>query len=165
MGFAIDMTGQKFGLLTVLAKTGVDKGGNAIWFCYCECGSYHSVIRINLRNGNVTSCGCRARALSSERLANQSLKHGHAASRSPTYVTWEAMRQRCNNSNSDWYHRYGGRGIVICERWNDFRLFVEDMGFRPAGKTLDRINPDGNYEPDNCKWATPLEQSNNKSKQ
>jgi hypothetical protein len=74
------------------------------------------------------------------------------------------MRARCNNPNSDWYHRYGGRGIKICERWNDFALFLKDMGERPNGMTLDRINPDGDYEPNNCRWATPAMQSANKAK-
>lgn len=99
------------------------------------------------------------------------LKRGHCAwprkqkagnSAHPLYKTWESMKQRCNNENATKYNNYGGRGISVCARWNyDFWSFVEDMGARPEGRTLDRVDNDGNYEPTNCRWATPTEQAAN----
>jgi len=97
--------------------------------------------------------------------SKKNIKHGVASKRNRTgaYQSWMAMRQRCNNPNSDWYHRYGGRGIKCCERWNEFGNFLADMGERPEGMTLDRFpNVDGNYEPGNCRWATAKQQADNK---
>jgi len=91
-------------------------------------------------------------------------KHGHnpSGNPSPTYITWYNMLQRCNNPNNPKYKRYGGRGIVVCKRWYLFENFLEDMGIKPEGLTIDRINNDGNYKPGNCRWATRKEQSQNK---
>ena len=80
----------------------------------------------------------------------------------PLYCIWQSMRQRCLNPNANNYHRYGGRGITICDRWDDFNLFLEDMGERPEGYSIDRINNNGNYEPSNCKWSTTVDQNNNR---
>jgi hypothetical protein len=90
------------------------------------------------------------------------VKHGHSGKRTPTYFSWQNMRQRCNYPKDVNYVRYGGRGVTVCERWNTFENFIADMGERPAGRTLDRIDPYGNYEPANCRWATRKEQEANK---
>ncbi len=129
-----------------------------VWMCSCECGVYKPVSGTTLRNGSSISCGCYRKELSSRRAPRTT--HGYSYSR--TYKTWVGMKSRCNNPNSSDYPRYGGSGVSICDRWRDFRNFLADMGPRPEGKTLDRY-PDktGNYEPGNCRWATPEEQSQN----
>lgn len=166
---AIDMTGERYGRLVCIAPTRSNQSG-MFWECRCDCGNLTEVIRGNLVNGKTNSCGC---LWNESRKANghKTLKHGRTVrdengkklNRTGTYSTWEAMHNRCYNPNSEWYHRYGGRGIKICERWHDFNNFLSDMGERPLGKTIDRYpNTDGDYEPWNCRWATPLEQANNK---
>lgn len=162
-GKAIDMTGERYGRLVCLRPAEVrDKSGGLRWMCRCDCGNTTLVQRGNLVGGTVTSCGCYRIEVNYQN--GKGIKHGHASNPSGAYKTWEAMRGRCNNPNSDWYHRYGGRGIEVCERWDSFANFLADMGERPEGMTIDRIDSDGNYGPDNCKWATHKEQSNNKSK-
>ncbi|KAB1068887.1 hypothetical protein [Methylobacterium planeticum] len=151
-----NLIGQTFGRLTVAAK-GQIIGSVQTWVCDCVCGGSKIVSTSEIRRGNVASCGCL-------RVGNPT--HGHAGrSASPTYRSWRAMLNRCGNPNSVDYPRYGGAGIAVCERWSSFESFLADMGDRPEGKTLDR-HPDknGNYEPGNCRWATPYEQVHNRNK-
>lgn len=157
MGAMIDLSGKVFDRLTVLRKEGRDSHGRALWKCKCTCGTDLIVISANLRSGNTGSCGCiRSRfAIPKESKSAETRK-------SPTYISWASMWSRCTNSNRNTWKYYGGRGITVCNQWKRFDNFVDDMGERPAGKSLDRINTNGNYEPNNCRWATASEQMRNR---
>lgn len=152
MGKLVDLTGMKFGELTVLSKKeGFDPVG-AKWNCLCDCGNHTTVNSLKLRTGHTKSCGCLRTKTKS------TLTHG-LSNKSRTYRSWKEMRQRCTNKNSGKWKWYGGRGITFCDRWNSYELFLADMGERPDGKTLDRIDSDGNYEPSNCRWASAKQQA------
>lgn len=159
-----DLTNQRFGRLTVLslADRSLWKTDNAYWHCRCDCGSSTVTQASHLLRGHTTSCGC----FQKERAISYNTRHGHAKKGrwTLTYQTWRAMSQRCLYPKHNRYHRYGGRGITICDRWLVYENFLDDMGERPEGMTLDRIDPDGNYEPTNCRWATSAQQNANKSK-
>lgn len=114
----------------------------------------------NLKKGTTVSCGCFQKEQMSKRATERQTKHGMATT--PTYRTWAGMLARCHKDESPSYPSYGGRGIQVCERWKKFESFCEDMGERPADSTLDRIDSNGNYEKDNCRWATNAEQHANK---
>lgn len=143
-----ELTGQRFGKWLVLGPSERRKG-KRMWQCRCDCGTEKPVYHGHLVGGKTGGCRCGVRT--------------HGMKRSPEYMSWKSMRIRCLNKNHEAYHRYGGRGIGICDRWNAFEAFYEDMGARPEGCTLDRIDVDGNYEPGNCRWATNQEQQNNAS--
>jgi len=161
----INLIGQRFGRLLCLTTETSNREGR-LWICRCDCGTIVEVNRNRLKDNHTQSCGCYRKEYCGIRSKKNNLKHGQAKNHHlpRTYQTWISMRQRCNNVKAGGYKRYGGRGIIICERWNDFRNFLADMGERPEGMTLDRYpNNDGNYEPSNCRWATPLEQTHNRS--
>lgn len=145
--------GTRFGRLTV---THDRDGASRVIGVLCDCGTAFAASVKVLRRGDVRSCGCLRREVAAER----STTHGGTGSRE--YTTWKAMWQRCTNPRASKYRYYGGRGITVCARWRDFEAFLADMGPRPAGKSIDRVDPDGDYEPGNCRWATQREQVANR---
>jgi hypothetical protein len=163
----INITGKQFGLWRVLAihpervRHGrARRAVSVLWLCRCECGTERLVFGTNLRRGLSTSCGCRK----DEKTRERNARHGHAYRGKVTsaYSRWVTMLQRCFNPNHKDYHLYGGRGVTVCERWLDFVNFLADMGEPPPGLSLDRINVNGDYEPNNCRWATASEQARNR---
>lgn len=153
----IDLTGMTFGRLTAVSRVGSSTSGYALWECVCECGTVKVVASAQLRSGRTRSCGCLVRDAVSE------ARTVHGMSHSVEYQAWSAMRSRCLNPNHSNYPDYGGRGITVCDRWRDsFVAFYEDVGRRPPGHSLDRIDNDGNYEPGNVRWATAQEQAMNR---
>jgi hypothetical protein len=158
---AIDMTGQTYGRVTVLARHGL-LGKKATWLCRCECSSEFTVEGRSLRSGNTKSCGClKAETLSNRRTHGQS-RRGTNGGKTRTYRCWENMKTRCHNPKAPSFEYYGLIGIGVCPRWDaSFDAFLEDMGEAPEGLSIDRIDPWDDYRRDNCRWATALEQSNN----
>jgi hypothetical protein len=155
--FRFDLRSCRFGSLTVVEPTWVN--GRGFWRCKCDCGQERVVTTSVLRLGLLDNCGCLAKERRRKNAATANLTHG--ASRSREYSTWSGMWQRCRNPKSVAFAKYGGRGISVCDRWRLFENFLADMGRRPAGTSLDRIDVNGNYEPGNCRWATPEEQNKN----
>lgn len=157
-----DIRGQRFGRLIVMSPTDQrSTNGSIIWKTKCDCGKYLFVSLKHLANGATKSCGCFKRESQKKRF----YKHGHSIKHHVTreYNTWTSMIARCSNPKAPKYKLYGKRGINVCKRWKEnFENFLDDMGLRPKGMTIDRINPDGNYELDNCRWATPIEQRHNR---
>lgn len=160
MSRIIDMSGHKIEKLLVLQGAGSNENGRALWLCQCDCGKTCKVLGVHLRRKMVKSCGC-ALEDRNEWLRKKQTKHGMGYTR--VNKCWQDMKSRCNNSAKKEYYSYGGRGIAYDPKWESFEGFYEDMGEPPTEKhTLDRINVDGNYCKENCKWATRLEQGNNK---
>jgi len=159
--------GSRFGRLTVIEDAGVRLNRQVVFLCRCDCGKMVSVRRGNLRAGNTRSCGCLNLETVLRTASTRALKHGatcrdaNAGARG-AYLSWANMLQRCGNPNSTNFENWGGRGIRVCKRWRNFANFFADMGERPEGKSLDRRDVNGDYEPDNCKWSTAFEQCHNR---
>lgn len=157
--YRIAPLGRRFGLWTVLGISRERTYSNGkirwSWLCRCECGTEKEVSVETLRIGNSKSCGCRRSECTSQMLT----RHGQAGTNE--YEIWGAMKQRCLNPNNKRWASYGGRGITVCERWLVFENFYADMGAQPQGLTLDRVNNDGPYSPENCRWTTQEEQRAN----
>ena len=160
----INLLGQRFGKLTVISKAGISKHGSVNWLCKCDCGNETIVNSNNLRRGHTLSCGCYQREQAA--IAGKKTLTIHGKAKSRLYHIWIGMKQRCYNNKSANFKRYGGRGIYVCDEWkNDYQSFYDwsILNGYDESLTIDRINNDKEYSPQNCRWITIKEQGNNRS--
>ena len=170
---AKDITGVRFTRLVALHITRKTEHNGNMWLCRCDCGTVKEVVYGAIISGSTKSCGCLQKERSRENglalvvlNAATRAERKKADTRDPlllekTYNSWRGMKERCQNPNNNHWHIYGAKGIIVCEKWQTFDGFFQDMGLKPKGLSLDRIDSNGNYEPGNCRWATPSQQSRN----
>lgn len=166
---AMDLTGMRFGRLVAIKPDG-RMYNHAAWLCRCDCGNFRRHVVNDLTSGRIISCGCYQREQVGKRMRAQKTTHGGRRTR--LYTVWASMKRRCSSMTCKEYHLYGGRGIKVCEEWMDFEKFrkwANEHGYVENADrgscTLDRINVDGDYCPDNCRWVDQKTQSNNRRKQ
>lgn len=162
-GVIDDLSGRRFGRLIAVEfhRKKVSGGTKILWDCQCDCGNSRFVNSGDLKNGKQVSCGCFKNEQARNRIREQSTTHGRSKTR--LYRIWAMMWSRCSNPNDSGYQDYGGRGIKVCSEWEEFEAFAADMGEPPSrGHTLDRRDVNSSYKKDNCRWATAMEQANNK---
>jgi hypothetical protein len=163
----LDLSGRRFGRWKVLSYAGSRGIGISAFLCRCDCGTKRTVDGSRLKMGESKSCGCQGNNGRFRKGSTVNLRHGgcRRGRRTPEYISYVEMKKRCRNKNYVHYRHYGGRGIKICKRWLDkFENFLMDMGKRPIGTTLDRIDNGSDYKPSNCRWATHSQQVRNRRK-
>ncbi len=155
--------GQVFGRLQIVGMLRTmgsrEAPGTLVCLCRCQCGGTANIIGPSIAGGKTRSCGCIRREVSR---ASRVALTTHGMVNTPTWLSWRSMWTRCGNPNATDYELYGGRGVSVCQQWESFETFYRDMGARPPGKSLDRVDTNGNYSPGNCRWVTPAEQCQNR---